>query len=78
MTVNALSMVNLYRDKVIPRTQEALKVSQNGYESDKTTFLDLLDTQRMYLDAEKDYYRNITDYQKSKANLEKMVGTDLP
>lgn len=69
--------VALSKDTIIPQTEQVLRVSQTGYEADKVEFLELLDSQRMYLEAELDYYMNIVDLEMAKAELEQMVGKDL-
>ena len=70
--------VNLSRDTVVPQSEQVLRLSQTGYEAGKDGFLEVLDSRRMYQDAELDYYMNITEYQTAKAELEQMVGADLP
>ncbi len=70
--------VNLSRDTMVPQSEQVLRLTQTGYETDKAEFQDLLDSRRMYQEAELDYYKDIADYQTAKAELEQMVGTDLP
>jgi outer membrane protein TolC len=70
--------VNLSRDTIVPQSEQVLKLTQAGYEADKAGFLEVLDSRRMYQDSELDYYMSIAEYQTAKAELEQMVGTDLP
>jgi outer membrane protein, heavy metal efflux system len=70
--------INLTRTTIIPQAEQVLSVSQTGYQAGKVDFLDLLDTQRMYLETKLEYYMSIVDYQMTKAELEEMVGVDLP
>ncbi|MFH1239520.1 MAG: TolC family protein [bacterium] len=74
----AQRQVNLAKTTIIPQAEQVLTVSQTGYEAGKVDFLDLLDTQRMYLETKLEYYMNLVDYQMAKAELEEMVGVDLP
>ncbi|MBI5555416.1 MAG: TolC family protein [Elusimicrobia bacterium] len=74
----AQRQLKLYETDILPQAEQVWKISQTGYETDKADFLDLLDSQRMYLEAVQDYYMSLTDYQMAKAELEQMVGEDLP
>ncbi|MDD5258923.1 MAG: TolC family protein [bacterium] len=74
----AQRQIDLTKNSILPQTEQVLKISRTGYESDKVEFLDLLDSQRMYLEAEQDYYMSLVDYQMTKAELEQIVGVDLP
>lgn len=69
--------VELSKNTIIPQTQQVLRISQRGYEADQVEFLDMLDSERMYLEARLDYYMNIVDYEMAKAELEQMIGVDL-
>ncbi|MDD5491096.1 MAG: TolC family protein [bacterium] len=74
----AQRQIDLTKNSILPQAEQVLKISRTGYESDKVEFLDLLDSQRMYLEAEQDYYMSLVDYQMTKAELEQIVGVDLP
>ena len=70
-------IVNLYETALVPQAQQAFDVSQSGFETGKVRFLDWLDTERTYLQTRLAYYKAITDYHKSIALLERIVGEDL-
>ncbi len=74
----ALRQANLYKNSIVPQAEQVLKVSQTAYENDKMSFLDLLDSQRMYLEVKLDHYMRLVDYQMAKADLEEAIGVDLP
>jgi len=60
-----------------PQAEEALKSSQRGYEADKVTFLDLLDSVRSFLMFEQEYYRSQADYAQRIVELERVIGVPL-
>lgn len=70
----SLRLVDLYRGSVIPQAEEALKIAQSGYQTEKTDFMDLLDAQRTLLDLRMDYYRYVVDYQTWLARVEQLTG----
>ncbi|MCB9719710.1 MAG: TolC family protein [Candidatus Omnitrophica bacterium] len=70
----AEDLVDLYKNALIPQAEESLKASQSGYETGKTDFLNLIDSERVLLNFKIAYYRAIADYEKSVANLERAVG----
>lgn len=73
----ARRLVELYRTSVIPQTEAALKVSSSGYESGTAGFLDLLDSQRSWLEFQMEYYQYLAQYWTYLAALERVVGKDL-
>lgn len=73
----AQRLIDLFQTSVIPQAEEALKVAQAGYQSDKLNFLDLLDASRSLLGFRLEQYQHITDYEISLAELERAVGSDL-
>jgi len=66
----------LFRDRIVPLAQQAVKANQVSYEADKSGFLDLIVAQRTALDAESMYWSHLTDYLVAVAELEAVVGTD--
>jgi len=70
-------IVLLYETALLPQAQQAFDSSQIGFETGSITFLDWLDTERTYLQTRLAFYKAITDYHKSIAFLERVVGEDL-
>ena len=66
----------LVRTSVIPPLEHGLEIARIAYQSDRGTFLDLLDTQRMLLDARLDLSRAIARREAALAQLELAVGAD--
>lgn len=70
-------LIDLYQTSVLPQSEQALKVAQAGYQSDKTGFLDMLDAARTFLDFRLEHYQYLAEAQVFLADLERAVGTDL-
>jgi len=70
-------IAELYETAFIPQAEETLKTSLRGYESDKTDFLTLLDSQRMLTEFKLDHYRAILDLRVALADLERAAGADI-
>ena len=70
-------IVLLYETALLPQAQQAFDSSQTGFETGSISFLDWLDTERTYLQTRLAYYKAVTDYHKSIAYLERVIGEDL-
>ena len=66
----------LFRDRLVPVAQQAVTANRAAYETDKTSFLDLIATQRTALELESMYWNHLTDYRIAVAELEALIGTD--
>jgi len=69
--------VELFRDQLLPLASQTVEASRAGYETDKTSFLELITAQRGFRDSESTYYRHLADYRTALAELEAIVGVDL-
>jgi len=68
----------LYGDVLISKAQELVQASETAYQAGTIDFLSLIDAQRMLLKYELDYERAVTNNQQKIAELEMLVGTELP
>ena len=69
--------INLFKDTLIPKAQQSLKVVQKSYESGSTEFLSLIDAERLLLEFELSYERAVANRMQRLAELEMLVGTPL-
>ena len=69
--------VEIYRGRILPLARQALDAARNGYETDKASFLDLITAQRSLQDAEAMYAHHISDYEKSIAELDALIGAPV-
>lgn len=74
----AQKLVTLYRDTLRPQTQAVLKATIAAYQTDRTDFLNLLDSQNISLDVELSYIKAVSELETRLADLERAVGTELP
>ncbi len=70
-------IVELYETAFIPQANETVKATTKSYESERSDFLTLLDSQRMLIEFKLDHYRAILDLRVALADLERAIGTDL-
>ncbi len=67
-------LVELYETAFIPQAQETVSVAIKGYESGKSDFLTVLDSQRMLINFKLDHYKAILDLRVALADLERVGG----
>jgi outer membrane protein TolC len=68
---------DLYETTLIPSAMQNVSANQSEYETDKTTFQNLLSSQRNLWEIESAYQRHLTDYQIALAELESLLGSNL-
>ena len=68
----------LFRDGILPRARQTVDVSEANYRAGQVEFLTLVDNWRKLLDFTLDYYRALTDLERSFAEMEEIVGGSLP
>jgi len=67
----------LYQTTIIPQAEQTLKVSTTLYQAGKLDFLTLIDNWRMLLKFRLEYFRQVAEFEKSLADLERAVGVEL-
>ncbi len=73
----ASKITALYESAVIPQANLALSSDQAGYETGEGDFLNLLDSERIYLNAKLTYIKVYAEVLRSHADIQKAVGLDL-
>ena len=68
----------LLRTTILPQAQQTLDVSRIAYQTDRGDFQALLESERMLLDVQLDYFRALSDFSQATGDLERAIGTDLP
>ncbi|MDD5134803.1 MAG: TolC family protein [Phycisphaerae bacterium] len=69
--------IDLYRDALLPKAEESLKVTESGFRTATATFTDLIDAQRILLEFALSYERALADRSQSLAKLEMLVGQQI-
>lgn len=74
---SAKKLVEIYETGVLPQAFAAVQTAQRGYETDKISFLDLLDSLRTLKDFQMEYFEAKANMEIALADLERSVGIDL-
>jgi outer membrane protein TolC len=69
--------IDLYRDTLIPKADESLKVAQLAFQAGKVSFISLIDAERLLLEFQLAYERALADRAKRLAEIETLVNKDL-
>ncbi len=70
--------IGLFGDTLIPKATESLRASETAFRAGKASFLDLVDAERLLLEFELDLARARADHEQARAELEQLVGAELP
>jgi outer membrane protein, heavy metal efflux system len=70
----AVSQVSSYRERILPKANEALRLVQTGFEQGKFGFIDLLDTQRTTAEVRLAYQQKLLELNVAQAEIEALHG----
>jgi outer membrane protein TolC len=70
--------LELYRHALIPQAEQSLESSEAAYETGKLSFLELLDSERFFLNVRYGYAKIKSDYLIAQADMERALGTPFP
>ena len=62
-----------YRERILPKANEALRLVQTGFEQGKFGFIDLLDTQRTTAEARLAYQQKLLELNVAQAEIEALL-----
>src|SRR5205807_1209952 len=68
--------VELFRDRILTLARQSASATRLSYETDKTSFLNLIDAQRTLQEAEGMYWSHLAEYLSALAELEAVIGVD--
>ncbi len=71
-------LVELYKTGIIPQAAQSLESAVIGYRVGKVDFLTLLDNRVTLFNYEREYQDSLAEYQMNRAQLEALVGGELP
>ncbi len=66
--------IALYDKTLLPAARQAVEVSEESYKADRSTILDVIDSERTLLELEKTYWRAVAKHYSSQIRLETLVG----
>lgn len=72
----AAELVATYRDRILPRADDALRLVQTGFQEGKFGFIDLLDTQRTTAEARLAYQQKLLELNVAQAELQALVAQE--
>jgi cobalt-zinc-cadmium efflux system outer membrane protein len=75
--IDGQARVASYVDTIIPSAQKAVEQTTEGYRQGKFSYLDVLDSQRTWLEARASYVDSLLDLNATVAELEKVVGSSI-
>ena len=76
--VEALKKLSvLFRTTYVPQAEQLLKSSSVSYEAGQADFLNLLDSERMFLEFKLDYYKTLVELEVSFSELERAIGMEI-
>ncbi|WP_319583510.1 TolC family protein [uncultured Pseudodesulfovibrio sp.] len=70
--------INLYKDTLVPKAKQALGVTMEAFMTGSGSSLDLIDAEQTLLELQLAYYRALTDQAQRLAEIETLVGVELP
>lgn len=65
----ANAQINLFRNSVLPQSEQALTTAREGYTAGRFSFLDVLDAQRTVITARQQYIQALATYQQAAAKV---------
>lgn len=68
----------LYKTGIIPQAAQSLESAVIGYRVNKVDFMTLLDNRVTLFNYEREYHESLAEYQMNRAQLEALVGGELP
>ena len=70
--------INLYKDTLVPKAEQSLGVIMEAFTTGAGSSLDLIDAEQTLLELQLAYYRALTDQAQQLAEIETLVGSELP
>ncbi len=69
--------IDLYRDTLLPKAEQSVKVTELAFTGDKATFLEMIDSQRVLLGFQLEHKRALADRAQRLAEIEMLTGGDM-
>jgi cobalt-zinc-cadmium efflux system outer membrane protein len=71
----ALQQERLVREDVLPGARFAADAAMKGFEAGKFNFVEVLDAQRSWVQAQAQHLQAVSDFYRARADLARLVGT---
>ena len=66
--------IALYDETLLPKARQAVEVTESSYKADRSSILDLIDSERTLLEIERTYQRAVADHHKGHVLLQTLTG----
>ena len=66
--------IELYDETLLPKARQALEVTESSYRADRSSILDLIDSERTLLEIERTYQRAVANHYKAHVRLQTLTG----
>lgn len=63
--------------EILPKAEDALAISRDGYAQGRYSYLEVLDAQRTLFDIKQEYIRTATSYHQFLVEMERLIGQPL-
>ena len=70
--------VALFRDRILPEAELAFEVAGRSYEEGKSSYLELLEARRTWIETQVEYAEILFEYRAAEAALERAIAGPLP
>ena len=70
--------IDLYRDTLLPKARQSMKVTEAAFRVGKATFLELVDSQRVMLEFQLVLEGSLADHGQHLARIEMLIGRSIP
>lgn len=71
---SAAARAQSYRERILPKAEQALRLVQRGFEEGKFGLMDLLDTHRTAAETQRAYVETLLELNTARAELEALLG----
>lgn len=74
---SAEEQVLAYHNDILPKAEDAFNLVRGGFEAGKFSYLELVDTQRMFATVRLTYFGKLSELSFAQADLDALVGNDV-
>jgi outer membrane protein TolC len=75
---DARRRIDLFRDTLIPKSEQAVETALEAFQAGSTSSLDLLNAEKTFIELELAYFRALADQASRMADIEVLAGGEIP
>jgi cobalt-zinc-cadmium efflux system outer membrane protein len=73
----AIETVRKLKTELLPAAEEGLEMANKAYRLGRLSYLEVLDAQRTYFDAQEEFIKSLTTFHTARARAERLIGRGL-